>query len=154
LKNKNPFSSGNRKKTRNFIINNNSNFINSNIKRKSFHKTKNTSRNRINLTKNTSNNKINKTYKESKNILDNKSIGNLTPKEKSFLLLSNSPILRLKERILFGRSSQNLRKVQSISVILNKNQIFHFPYLNFIFPKLLFLESLFPFLFLAIKIYF
>ena len=133
LKNLNPFSTGNRKKTRNrnIIINNNNNFINSNIKRKSFHKNKkNIPKNRINLTKNinnTNNSKNNTINKEKKIILDNNKsidINILSPKEKSFYLLSNSPILRLSERLIFGRSTQNLRKIESISDILNKNQIF------------------------------
>ena len=48
---------------------------------------------------------------------------NLTEKEKAFYLLSKSPVLRLIERLIFGRSTQNIREIQSISDILNKNKI-------------------------------
>ena len=116
LKNITAFSSATRKKTRNLIINSN-NFINSNIKRKSFHKPKKT----------TSKPKPNKpTINNITNINPtntNKSI-ELSGKEKSYYILSNSPILRLKERLFFGRSTQKLRGLQNISEILNKNEIF------------------------------
>ena len=48
---------------------------------------------------------------------------NLTKKEKAFYLLSKSPVLRLIERLFFGRSTQNIREIQSISDILNRNKI-------------------------------
>ena len=116
LKNITAFSSATHKKTRNLIINSN-NFINSNIKRKSFHKPKKT----------TSKPKPNKpTINNITNINPtntNKSI-ELSGKEKSYYILSNSPILRLKERLFFGRSTQKLRGLQNISEILNKNEIF------------------------------
>ena len=126
--NVNLFSSGNRKKTRNLIINNN-NFFNSNIKRKSFHKNKkNNSKNKNNIkSANTNNNiiynKVNKIKPENKNNAENKS-KELSKKEKSYYILSTSPILRLKERLLFGRSTPLLRNKQSIVDILSKNQIF------------------------------
>ena len=47
----------------------------------------------------------------------------LSKREKSYYLLSNSPILRLTERLLFGRSTHQLRELQSISGMLNKNEI-------------------------------
>ena len=47
----------------------------------------------------------------------------LTNKEKSYYILSKSPILRLKERLLFGRSTHNLRMIQSISDLLQNNEI-------------------------------
>ena len=47
----------------------------------------------------------------------------LSNKEKSYYILSKSPILRLKERLLFGRSTSNLRIVQSISELLQNNEI-------------------------------
>ena len=116
LKNITAFSSATRKKTRNLIINSN-NFINSNIKRKSFHKPKKTT-SKPKPNKPTTNNitNINPTN-------TNKSI-ELSSKEKSYYILSNSPILRLKERLFFGRSTQKLRGLQNISEILNKNEIF------------------------------
>jgi hypothetical protein len=48
----------------------------------------------------------------------------MTPREKSYYLLSLSPILRLTERLFFGRATQNLRKVQTVSRILEKNETF------------------------------
>ena len=48
----------------------------------------------------------------------------LSVREKSYYALSNSPILRLKERLLFGRSTQNLRNIQPVSDILKRNEIF------------------------------
>ena len=48
----------------------------------------------------------------------------LSVREKSYYALSNSPILRLKERLLFGRSTQNLRNMQPVSDILKRNEIF------------------------------
>ena len=116
LKNITAFSSATHKKTRNLIINSN-NFINSNIKRKSFHKPKKTT-SKPKPNKPTTNNitNINPTN-------TNKSI-ELSSKEKSYYILSNSPILRLKERLFFGRSTQKLRGLQNISEILNKNEIF------------------------------
>ena len=49
---------------------------------------------------------------------------NLSNLEKSYLILSKSPILRLSERLIFSRSTNNLRNVQSISDILKKNEKF------------------------------
>ena len=49
---------------------------------------------------------------------------NLSKKEKAFYLLSKSPVLRLIERLIFGRSTQNVREVQSVSDILNRHKIF------------------------------
>ena len=46
----------------------------------------------------------------------------LSGKEKSYYILSNSPILSLKERILFVRSTPNIRSLQNISLILSKNE--------------------------------
>ena len=48
----------------------------------------------------------------------------LSIREKSYYALSNSPILRLKERLLFGRSTQNLRNIQPVSDILKTNEVF------------------------------
>mgnify|MGYP006873049829 CR=1 FL=1 len=42
--------------------------------------------------------------------------------EKSYYILSNSPVLRLKERLFFARSTLNLRNIQSVSDILKKNE--------------------------------
>jgi hypothetical protein len=48
----------------------------------------------------------------------------LSQKEKSYYILSKSPVLRLKERLYFGRSTNNLRNIQKVSDILNNNEIF------------------------------
>ena len=50
-------------------------------------------------------------------------IKKLSLREKSYYILSNSPILHLKERILFGRS-KNVRNIMTISEIMKKNEIF------------------------------
>lgn len=47
-----------------------------------------------------------------------------SPREKSYYLLSLSPILRLTERLFFGRATKNLRNVQSVSSIIAKNETF------------------------------
>ena len=52
-----------------------------------------------------------------------RSTKNFTIKEKAFYLLSKSPVLRLIERLFFGRSTQNIREIQSVSDILNRNKI-------------------------------
>ena len=49
-------------------------------------------------------------------------IKQLSSREKSFYILSRSPILRLKERLLFGRSTSNLRLIQSIPELLKDNE--------------------------------
>ena len=116
LKDIKTFSTSYTKKTRNIIINKNNTFLNSNIKRKSFNKRKiNSSKAKNKTAKNTINIKPN---------TENKSLENLSPKEKSYYILSTSPILRLNERILFGRSTKNLQKLQKISEILEKNKIY------------------------------
>ena len=51
-------------------------------------------------------------------------IQKLSPKEKSYYILSKSPVLRLNERLLFGRSTNNLRNIQKVSDILKNNEIF------------------------------
>lgn len=51
-------------------------------------------------------------------------IQKLSQKEKSYYILSKSPILRLKERLFFGRSTNNLRNIQKVSDILKNNEIF------------------------------
>ena len=66
-------------------------------------------------TSNTSNTKVNNKEEQLKK---------LSVREKSYYALSNSPILRLKERLLFGRSTQNLRNIQPVSDILKRNEIF------------------------------
>ena len=75
---------------------------------------KNNDINNTNSTNNTNNSNSNK----------EELVKKLTKKEKSYYILSNSPILRLKERIYFGRSTQNLRNIQSIQEILKKNELF------------------------------
>ena len=44
--------------------------------------------------------------------------------EKSYYILSKSPVLRLKERLFFARSTQNLRNIQTVPDILKKNETF------------------------------
>ena len=44
--------------------------------------------------------------------------------EKSYYILSKSPVLRLKERLFFARSTLNLRNIQSVSDVLKKNETF------------------------------
>lgn len=51
-------------------------------------------------------------------------IKKLSKKEQSYYILSKSPVLRLTERILFGRSTAGLRNIQSVSEILKKNEKF------------------------------
>lgn len=55
--------------------------------------------------------------------LSHRNTKNLSKKEKAFYLLSKSPVLRLIERMIFGRSTQNIREIQSVSDILNRNKI-------------------------------
>ena len=52
-----------------------------------------------------------------------KNVDNLTKREKSYYILSKSPMLRLTERFFFGRATPNLRIVQPISSILNRNEL-------------------------------
>ena len=46
----------------------------------------------------------------------------LSKKEQSYYILSRSPVLRLTERLFFGRSTANLRNVQTVTDILKKNE--------------------------------
>ena len=75
-----------------------------------------------NNTKPQMSNQANKSLKEKEK--EKALIKHLSPREQSYYLLSKSPILRLKERILFSRSTEGLRKVQKISDILKDNQAF------------------------------
>ena len=68
--------------------------------------------------------KSNHTSKTISKCNSKKSLEILSPREKSYYLLSLSPILRLTERLFFGRATQNLRKVQTVSRILEKNETF------------------------------
>ena len=47
----------------------------------------------------------------------------LSKKENSYFILSKSPILRLCERMIFSRSSSNLRNILSKEIILNEHEI-------------------------------
>jgi len=76
------------------------------------------SNNKSNL--NTSNNKVNKTTANNKS--KDPKMEKLSSLEKSYYILSKSPILRLSERLFFGRSTSNLRSIQSISDILKHNE--------------------------------
>ena len=64
------------------------------------------------------NNKIN----ENKNIIPQ--IKNLSKREKSYLILSYSKCLRLCERLIFSRSTKNLRDSISVKDILDINKIY------------------------------
>jgi hypothetical protein len=81
-------------------------------------------------TDNTQNNATNNSKKSNHNSKpfsktnSNKNFDIMSPREKSYYLLSLSPILRLTERLFFGRATQNLRNVQSVSSILEKNETF------------------------------
>ena len=70
---------------------------------------------------NISNNKVNNTTVNN-NIKDPR-LEKLSSLEKSYYILSKSPVLRLKERLLFSRSTSNLRNIQTIPDILNQNEI-------------------------------
>ena len=120
LKDLNNYNSGHNKNNKNIIINKNNNFISSSIKRKSFPKLKkNYSKNKIKSISRNTTNTINVKPNKEKLIFEA-----LSKKEKSFYILSNSPILRLSERILFGRSTKNLQKFHKMSQILEKNKTF------------------------------
>ena len=82
-------------------------------------KSDNTQNNTINSPK-----KANHTSKPVSKFNTNKNFENMSSREKSYYLLSLSPILRLTERLFFGRATQNLRKVQSVSSIIEKNETF------------------------------
>ena len=120
---------------------------NNTIYRKSYqHLNINTNTNIISKNKNTSKNNLKKslTHYGTKsdlavNKIQNNNVTNTTSakinnkeellkklsiREKSYYALSNSPILRLKERLLFGRSTQNLRNIQPVSDILKTNETF------------------------------
>ena len=76
---------------------------------------------KVNLTTNnkpnTNNNKEN-----NKSITKDPKMEKLSALEKSYYILSKSPVLRLNERILFARSTSNLRSIQSIPDILKHNE--------------------------------
>ena len=76
---------------------------------------------KVNLTTNnkpnTNNNKEN-----NKSITKDPKMEKLSALEKSYYILSKSPVLRLNERILFARSTSNLRSIQSIPDILKDNE--------------------------------
>ena len=109
----------------------NINISNNNVKKRHRSKSNHNKRNKslshnttkINLRhKNKLNNNIhNTTYT---NINKEKIMEKLSNLEKSYLILSKSPILHLVERLFFARSTNNLRNIQSVSDILKKNEIF------------------------------
>ena len=53
-----------------------------------------------------------------------KLIKNLSNKENAYLIISNSNCLRLCERIMFARATENLRKITTIPKILANNKYF------------------------------
>ena len=56
------------------------------------------------------------------NIIKDPKMEKLSALEKSYYILSKSTVLRLNERILFSRSTNNLRNIQSIPDILKHNE--------------------------------
>ena len=58
------------------------------------------------------------------NKINDEVIKKLSLKERSYYILSNSPVLHLKERLYFARGTQNLRNIMPVSEILKKNEIF------------------------------
>ena len=70
---------------------------------------------------------------ESNNILNNNNNNTtdskekfkyLSQKEKAFFILSQSKLLKLKERIIFSKATKNLHSLIPINEIINSNQIF------------------------------
>lgn len=110
-----------RKSYQNLNINTNNNIIIRNRNRsKSSHKKGLTHYNtKTNLT-------IKNKQNSNKNLNSNVDdlIKKLSKKEQSYYILSKSPVLRLTERIFFGRSTASLRNIQSVSEILKKNEKF------------------------------
>ena len=126
----------NKIKTSNNTSNNLNNTTNNNL-RQSYHIVNYTSsRNTYKLTKNKSKQKKSLTHHSTISDLENKKqeinknlnkeelIKKLSKREKSYYLLSNSPILRLNERLFFARSTINMRNIQNVADILSKNEIF------------------------------
>ena len=106
-----------RKSYQNLINSNYNNVIERNRNRsKSNHK--------ISITQNITKTNLRNKTKNDTNKDDKEIMKNLSLKEKSYYILSKSPILRLKERLIFGRSTPNLRKFQAISEIVKNNKIF------------------------------
>ena len=91
----------------------------SNKKNNANSQTDNTQNNQTNISK-----KSNHTSKPFSKRNSNKNFDTMSPREKSYYLLSLSPILRLTERLFFGRATQNLRKVQTVKSIMEKNETF------------------------------
>ena len=75
---------------------------------------------RTNNKSNINNSKTNNTTIN--NIIKDPKMEKLSSLEKSYYILSKSPVLRLNERIIFGRSTNNLRSIQSIPDILKQNE--------------------------------
>ena len=68
---------------------------------------------------------VNKTKIKASNIFNNnKNKLNISNKEKAFFILAKSNILTLVEKIIFSRSSSNVKNLISISEILNKYEAF------------------------------
>ena len=67
---------------------------------------------------------------ESNSSLNNNSTGIkekikvLSQKEKAYFILSQSKLLQLKERIIFSRSTENIRSLISIKEMINSNELF------------------------------
>ena len=76
---------------------------------------------KVNLTTNNKPN-INHNKENNKSITKDPKMEKLSALEKSYYILSKSPVLRLNERILFARSTSNLRSIQSIPDILKHKE--------------------------------
>ena len=111
-KDKNPFTQNDNNR-KSLILSSNDN------PKKNIQNTQNTQNNSVQQ----ENSKINQQQQKIRN-LSRRNTKNLSKKEKAFYLLSKSPVLRLIERLIFGRSTQNVREVQSVSDILNRHKIF------------------------------
>ena len=125
-------TNNNTKSNTNLNINNNNNNGTNNVHRKSFQNLNSNTKERYipNISR-VSNKKLTH-YNTKPNIGLNKKltlnaeeiVKKLSKKEQSYFLLSRSPILRLTERLFFGRSTPGLRNVQTVTDILKKNEQF------------------------------
>ena len=110
-------------------INSNSNRNILNEKSKTVNETNNNKGNKNNSNKNTvspnnSANNVNKKQNKNDLLINNQILSKLNGKEKSFYILAHSPVLRLNERIIFSKSSKNLKSVTSIQELLKNNAVF------------------------------
>ena len=113
-----------RKSYQNLNINSNNNNNNNNMNIRKRNRSRSNHKNSLTHCSTKSNLGINRNKQNITSILNREeTMKQLSNKEKSYYILSKSPILRLKERLLFGRSTPNLRIIQSISELLQNNEI-------------------------------